>query len=151
VEGRLPVQAKVASALAAVGETLPTQTASAMVDAQQIDLAAQTLKFQNANLVAMNSVTARATTLLIQDSFMTVVRNSGMINMYVQSGLVNRTHGTVESGMLNFAGTSNFRIGNVLNLTIANSTDIQNAITSGQMLENTAAPQAGKVNVISYF
>ena len=151
VEGRLPVQAKVASALAAVGETLPTQTASAMVDAQQIDLAAQTLKFQNANLVAMNSVTARANTLIIQNSFMTVVRNSGMINMYVQSGLVNRNHGTVESGKLNFAGTSNFRIGNVLNLTIANSTDIQNAISSGKMLENTTSPKAGKVNVISYF
>ncbi|MFZ9874576.1 MAG: FecR domain-containing protein [Candidatus Methylacidiphilales bacterium] len=151
VEGRLPVQAKVASALAAVGETLPTQTASAMVDAQQIDLAAQTLKFQNANLVAMNSITARANTLIIQNSFMTVVRNSGMINMYVQSGLVNRNHGTVAPGMLNFAGTSNFKIGNVLNLTIANSADIQNAITSGKMLENTTAPQAGKVNVISYF
>ena len=151
VEGRLPVQAKVASALAAVGETLPTQTASAMVDAQQIDLAAQTLKFQNANLVAMNSVAARANTLIIQNSFMTVVRNSGMINIYVQSGLVNRNHGTVAPGMLNFAGTSNFKIGNVLNLTIANSADIQNAITSGKMLENTTAPQAGKVNVISYF
>jgi hypothetical protein len=96
----------------------------------------------------MNSITARANTILVQNSFMTVVQNSGMINMYVSSGLVNRTHGTTQDGYLNFAGTSNFRIGNVLNLSIANSGDILSAINGGQMLENVSAPQAGKVNVL---
>jgi hypothetical protein len=46
--------------------------------------------------------------------------------------------------MLNFAGTSNFRIGNVLNLTIANSTDIQNAITSGKMLKTPRLPRPAR-------
>jgi len=62
---------------------------------------------------------------------------------------VNRTYDTVAAGYLNFAGAaSNFRIGNVLNLTIANSKDISDAISGGQMLENPATAQAGKVNVL---
>jgi hypothetical protein len=95
----------------------------------------------------MNSITARANTILVQNSFMTVVRNSGMINMYVSSGLVNTSYGTQMNGMVNFAGISNFRIGNVVNFTIANSTDISNAMTSGQ-LQQVSTPQAGKVNVL---
>ena len=62
--------------------------------------------------------------------------------------MVNRTHGTTVDGYLNFAGTSNFRIGNVLNLSIANSQNIVDAITAGQMLEKVSTPQAGKVNVL---
>ena len=78
---------------------------------------------------------------------MTVVRNSGMINMYVQSGLVNQSYGSVVAGQLNFAGISNFRIGNVVNFTIANSGDIASAMSSGQ-LQQVSAPEAGKVNVL---
>ncbi|NCZ96931.1 hypothetical protein EBZ02_07240 [bacterium] len=112
VEGKMPVQAKIASALAEIGEVLPTGTAGAMVDARQIDLAAHNLKLDNANLVAMNSITARANTILVQNSFMTVVRNQGMINMYVQSGLVNTTYGSMVTGRVNFAGLNTFTIGN---------------------------------------
>ncbi|NDE85427.1 MAG: hypothetical protein EB056_05310, partial [Verrucomicrobia bacterium] len=77
VEGDLPVATKLASALAAVNETLPAETANAQVQASEINLSADRLNFQNnANLVAMNAITARANTILVQNSFMTVVRNT---------------------------------------------------------------------------
>ena len=149
VEGSLPVATRLAQTMAELGESLPEATANANVQAKEIDLSANRINFNNAALVAMNSITARANTVLLQNSFMTVVRNSGSINMYVQTGLVNRTYDTVAAGYLNFAGAaSNFRIGNVLNLTIANSKDISDAISGGQMLENPATAQAGKVNVL---
>jgi hypothetical protein len=151
VEGKLPVQAKVASALAAVRETLPSDTVSTMVDAQQIDLAARNLKFENANLAAMNILTARANTILIQNSFMTVVRNQGMINMYVQSGLVNTTYGstTPVDGRVNFAGLNRFQIGNNYfeigsqeQLTAAYGTNVLDITQNGN------SPQAGVLNVL---
>ena len=149
VEGKMPVQAKLASALAEVGEILPTGTAGAMVDARQIDLAARNLKFANANLVAMNSITARANTILIQDSFMTVVRNQGMINMYVQSGLVNTTYGTMVNGRVNFAGLNTFTIGNT-SFAIGNQAQLTSAYgnTLIDLTQNGGTPQAGKVNVL---
>ncbi|MEY5062512.1 MAG: hypothetical protein RLZZ112_476, partial [Verrucomicrobiota bacterium] len=138
LEGSLPVATKLASA---IDSSVTGDLGNRAVHANEIDLAAKQVRLNSATLTAMNSITVRANTLLIQDSFMTVVRNHGMINLYVQTGLVNRNYGTMEAGMLNFAGTSTFQIGNVLNLTIANSADINNAITSGQMLE-TSSPQA---------
>jgi hypothetical protein len=145
VENQLPVATKLASQ---IDNTVTGTLRNTWVHAKDVELAARTVKFNDATIAAMNSITARANTILVQNSFMTVVQNSGMINMYVSSGLVNRTHGTTQDGYLNFAGTSNFRIGNVLNLSIANSGDILSAINSGQMLENVSAPQAGKVNVL---
>ena len=149
VEGKMPVQAKIASALAEIGEVLPSGTANAMVDAKQIDLAARNLKFANANLVAMNSITARANTILIQDSFMTVVRNQGMINMYVQSGLVNTTYGTMVNGRANFAGLNTFTIGNT-SFAIGNQGQLDAAYGSAllDLTHNGGTPQAGKVNVL---
>jgi len=148
VEGSLPVATKLASALAVANETLPSETADAQVHALEINLSADRLNFQNnANLVAMNAITARANTILVQNSFMTVVRNSGMINMYVSSGMVNQTWGSVVAGQVNFAGLSNFRIGNMVNFSIANSGDIASAMSSGQ-LQQVSTPQAGKVNVL---
>jgi len=117
------------------------------VDAVQIDLAARNVTLNNATMVAMQAINISAQTILVQNSFMTVVRNSGMINMYVQSGLVNQTWGSVVAGQVNFAGLSNFRIGNVVNFSIANSTDIANAMSTGQ-LQQVSTPQAGKVNVL---
>ncbi|NBQ56138.1 MAG: hypothetical protein EBU36_05790, partial [Verrucomicrobia bacterium] len=147
VEGSLPVATKLASALAVANETLPSETANTQVHASEIQLSADRVNFLNANVAAMNSITARANTILVQNSFMTVVRNSGMINMYVSSGLVNTTYGTQMNGMVNFAGLSNFRIGNVVNFSIANSSDIANAMSTGQ-LQQVSTPQAGKVNVL---
>jgi len=149
VEGKLPVQAKVASALAAIGETLPSATANTMVDAQQIDVAARNLKFENANLAAMNAITARANTILIQNSFMTVVRNQGMINMYVQSGLVNTTYGSMVDGRLNFAGLNRFQIGNN-SFEIGNQAQLTANYGSNvvDITHNGNSPQAGKLNVL---
>jgi hypothetical protein len=147
VEGQLPVATKLASALAVANETLPSETANTQVHASEIQLSADRVNFLNANVAAMNAITARANTILVQNSFMTVVRNSGMINMYVQSGLVNQTWGSVVPGQVNFAGISNFRIGNVVNFSIANSSDIANAMSTGQ-LQQVSTPQAGKVNVL---
>ena len=145
VQGGLPVATKLAKE---IDRNITGTLGDTPVHARDVDVAARTVKFNNATITAMNSITARANTVLIQNSFMTVVQNSGMINMYVSSGMVNRTHGTTVDGYLNFAGTSNFRIGNVLNLSIANSQNIVDAITAGQMLEKVSTPQAGKVNVL---
>jgi len=149
VEGSLPVATRLAQTMAELGESLPEATANANVQAKEIDLSANRINFNNAALVAMNSITARANTVLLQNSFMTVVRNSGSINMYVQTGLVNRTYGgDPVAGRLNFAGApSTFRIGNVLNLTIGPETDIGAVINSGQIRENVNDSMAGKVNV----
>ncbi|NDC80871.1 MAG: hypothetical protein EB090_06370 [Verrucomicrobia bacterium] len=149
VEGKMPVQAKIASALAEIGEVLPSGTANAMVDAKQIDLAARNLKFDNANLVAMNSITARANTILVQNSFMTVVRNQGMINMYVRDGLVNPTYGTMMDGRVNFAGGNTFTIGNT-SFPIGNQAQLTAAYNNTLLdfTQNGGTPQAGKVNVL---
>jgi len=146
---RLPVEAKIASALKEAGETLPSATAGAMVDAKQIDLAARNLKFENANLVAMNSITARANTILIQNSFMTVVRNQGMINMYVQSGLVNTSYGTQMAGRVNFGGANKFQIGSNY-FEIGNQAQLSAAYGTNliDFSQNGGTPQAGKVNVL---
>jgi len=149
VEGKMPVEAKLASALAAAGETLPTGMAGRMVDAKQIDLAARNLKFENANLVAMNAITARANTILIQNSFMTVVRNQGMINMYVESGLVNTTYGNQVAGRVNFDGVNRFQIGSNY-FEIGNQAQLSAAYGTNliDLTQNGGNPQAGKVNVL---
>jgi hypothetical protein len=148
VEGSLPVATQVASALAAANEILPSERADTQVHAAEIQLSADRVNFLNANVAAMTSITARANTIVVQNSFMTVVRNSGMINMYVQSGMVNQTWGSEVAGRLNFAGgISNFRIGNVVNFSIANSSDIAKAMGAGQ-LQEVSIPQSGKVNVL---
>jgi hypothetical protein len=150
VEGQLPVATQLAGALASVqGKPLADNDASAStpVHADMVDLAAKNITFNNASISAMNSITARANTIVVQNSFMTVVRNSGMINMYVQSGLVNRNYGSEVAGRLNFAGLSNFRIGNLVNFSIANSSDIARAMSAGQ-LQEVSIPQSGKVNVL---
>jgi len=149
VEGKMPVEAKLASALAAAGETLPTGMAGRMVDAKQIDLAARNLTFENANLVAMNAITARANTILIQNSFMTVVRNQGMINMYVESGLVNTTYGNQVAGRVNFDGVNRFQIGSNY-FEIGNQAQLSAAYGTNliDLTQNGGNPQAGKVNVL---
>ena len=88
--------------------------------ANEIDLAAKQIRLNSATLTAMNSITARANTLIIQNSFMTVVRSTGMINFYVGEGLVNRVHNTTVANQLNFYGSNTFQFGNN-SFTIASS------------------------------
>ncbi|MDA0858919.1 MAG: FecR family protein [Verrucomicrobia bacterium] len=145
VEGRLPVAAKLASA---IDKNLTDTLRDKMVDAKEIDLAARRINLSNATMVAMDAIHVRARTILVQNSFMTVIRNSGSINMYVQSGLVNQNFGSVVAGRLNFEGLNTFTIGNN-SFAIGNQTQL-NAAYGTNLIEipNGETPQAGKVNVL---
>jgi hypothetical protein len=82
---------------------------------------------------------------------MTVIRNTGSINMYVQSGLVNTTFGgAVATGRANFAGLNTFTIGNNT-FNIGSQGELNSAISSGNLtdtLTNGNKSEAGKVNVL---
>ena len=139
VENRLPVERALAGTLAAEA-----------VDAAMVDLAAQTVKFQQAQIAAMNAIHVRAQTILLQDSFMTVIRDRGMINMYVRDGQVNTTYGgTTVDGKVNFAGNNTFRIGST-QFTINSQAELTAAYgnTLLDIGQNGGNPQAGKVNVL---
>ena len=99
----------------------------------------------------MNSITARANTVLIQNSLMTVVQTGGFINMYVASGQVNPTYNSVVDGKLNFAGNFNgFNIGGN-NFTVSNQTELNNQLGVNilEATQHLGVPQAGKLNVFS--
>lgn len=149
IEGRLPVAAKLASA---IDNTLTGTLRDQMVDAVQIDLAARNVTLNNATMVAMQAINISAQTILVQNSLMTVIRNTGSINMYVQSGLVNTTFGgAVVSGQANFAGLNTFTIGNNTfnigsqgQLDAAYGKNLTDTLSRGN---NTPTP--GKLNVMS--
>ena len=149
IEGRLPVAAKLASA---IDNSLKGALRDEMVDAVQIDLAARNVTLNNANMVAMQAINISAQTILVQISLMTVIRNTGSINMYVASGEVNRTFGgPVVTGRANFAGLNTFTIGNNTfnigsqgQLDAAYGKNLTDTISRGN---NTPTP--GKLNVLS--
>jgi uncharacterized protein with beta-barrel porin domain len=122
------------------------------VHAKEIDLAADRITLNGATMTAMNSIAVRANTLIVQNSFMTVVRSSGMINMYVQQGLVNQNFGTVVPGQANFAGNNTFQIGSLPAIVINNKATLDAAY--GTRLFDTASPvvggtpQVGAINVL---
>jgi hypothetical protein len=146
VENRLPVERALAGKLDA---SLSGTLASQAVDAAMVDLAAETVKFQQAQIAAMNAIHVRAQTILMQDSFMTVIRDRGMINMYVRDGQVNTTYGTTVDGKVNFAGNNGFRIGST-QFNISNQAELTAAYgnTLLDIGQNGGNPQAGKVNVL---
>jgi hypothetical protein len=155
VEGSLPVATQLAGALASVqGKPLAANDASAStpVHADMVDLAAKNITFNNASISAMNSITARANTIVVQNSFMTVVRNSGMINMYVQSGRANPFYGQEAQGYANFIGRNVFQIGNnqiVLNGSYSNDQGInQLGVNVLDISHNGGVPVQGKVNIL---
>jgi hypothetical protein len=145
----LPVQQQLAGVL---NNAITDDRKNILVDAQTISLAAKRLEFQNASIAAMSAITARANTVLLHNSSLTVLAQNGMINFYTREGLVNRTYGsgtTSDNGMLNFSGANSFRIGN-------NSFTVQDQATLNQhygnsildMNQNFGRPEAGKVNVL---
>jgi hypothetical protein len=80
---------------------------------------------------------------------MTVVRSSGMINMYVSSGMVNQNYGTMVEGRVNFAGSNTFQFGNVA-FNISNPTDLGNAYGTKLFdTQNGAGGKTGAINVLS--
>jgi hypothetical protein len=148
IEGRLPVAAKLASA---IDDTLTGTLRDKMVDAKEIDLAARNINLSNATMVAMDAINVRAQTILVQNSFMTVIRNTGSINMYVQSGLVNHTFGgAVATGQANFAGLNTFTIGNNT-FNIGNQGQLD-AAYGGNLTDTISrgnnTPTPGKLNVL---
>ncbi|MEI7720369.1 MAG: FecR domain-containing protein [Verrucomicrobiota bacterium] len=148
IEGRLPVAAKLASA---IDNTLTGTLRDHLVDAKEIELAARNINLSNATMVAMDAINVRAQTILVQNSFMTVIRNTGSINMYVQSGLVNTTFGgAVVSGQANFAGLNTFTIGNNT-FNIGNQGQLD-AAYGGNLTDTISrgnnTPTPGKLNVL---
>lgn len=148
IEGRLPVAAKLASA---IDDTLTGTLRDKMVDAKEIELAARNINLSNATMTAMDAINVRAQTILVQNSFMTVIRNTGSINMYVQSGLVNTTFGgAVVSGQANFAGLNTFTIGNNT-FNIGNQGQLD-AAYGGNLTDTISrgnnTPTPGKLNVL---
>ena len=149
VQNGLPVSRQLAGVL---DSTLTDSRKNLLVDAQTVSLAAKRLEFQNASIAAMSAITARANTVLLHNSSLTVLAQNGMINFYTRDGLVNRTYGsgtTSDNGMLNFSGVNSFRIGN-------NSFTVQDQATLNQHYGNNIVdtqfngnrPEAGKVNVL---
>ena len=149
VENGLPVSRQLAGVIDA---KITDSRKNLLVDAQTVSLAAKRLEFQNASIAAMSAITARANTVLLHNSSLTVLAQSGMINFYTREGLVNRTYGsgtTSDNGMLNFSGVNSFTIGN-------NSFTVQDQATLNQhygsnildVQQNGNRPEAGKVNVL---
>ena len=149
VQNGLPVNRQLAGVL---DKTITDSRKNLLVDAQTISLAAKRLEFQNTTMAAMSAITARANTVLLHNSSLTVLAQNGMINFYTREGLVNRTYGsgtTSDNGMLNFSGVNSFRIGN-------NSFTVQDQATLNQHYGNNIVdtqfngnrPEAGKVNVL---
>jgi len=147
VEGALPVATKLAREL---DNTITDARGNVAVQARDIQLAADRVNLNGANLAAMNSIAIRANTVLVQNSFMTVVQNSGMINMYVQQGLVNRNYGTVVAGQANFAGANTFQIGTRPAIVI-NSQGTLDAAFGSRLYDTThnLPPQQGSINVLA--
>jgi hypothetical protein len=149
VQNGLPVSRQLAGVL---DQATPDSLKNILVDAQTVSLAAKRLEFQNASIAAMSAITARANTVLLHNSSLTVLAQNGMINFYTREGLVNRTYGsgtTSDNGMLNFSGVNSFRIGN-------NAFTVQDQATLNQnygsnildVQQNGNRPEAGKVNVL---
>ena len=149
VQNGLPVSRQLAGVL---DSTLTDSRKNLLVDAQTVSLAAKRLEFQNASIAAMSAITARANTVLLHNSSLTVLAQNGMINFYTREGLVNRTYGsgtTSDNGMLNFSGVNSFRIGN-------NAFTVQDQATLNQHYgsnildysQNGNRPEAGKVNFL---
>jgi hypothetical protein len=147
VYNRLPVKQMLAGVL---DKTITDSRRDLMVDAQTITLEARRLEFQNTTMAAMTAITARANTVLLNNSNFTVIAQNGMINFYTQQGLVNKTtYGSEVEGKLNFSGVNNFRIGTT-SFTV-NSSESLNLHLGSNILEHTQngnTPQAGKVNVL---
>jgi len=84
----------------------------------------------------------------VQNSLMTVIRSSGVINMYVREGAVNMSFGTVRDGYANFAGANTFQFGSVA-FNISNQDQLNSAYGTKLFdTVNSAGVQAGAINVL---
>ncbi|MFM8653404.1 MAG: FecR domain-containing protein [Verrucomicrobiota bacterium] len=118
--------------------------------ANKIHIGADTLRTQ---ISAQNLITLRANTVVMQNTFMSVVNNSGMINVYVRGvggNLVNRAYGTLATDMLSFQGFNTFKIGSVA-FDVRDQATLDAALLNRNINEVTgpgSAPQMGSLNVL---
>jgi len=129
---------------------LPIKTAKYQgvdVHGYNVNLEASRIALSGARITAINAITAKAQTLVVDNSILRVVNALGSINLYSGSGFVNQQYGTVAEGMVNFSGSNTFRIGDQT-VSISSAQDVQNALSSGMMIQGAAAPVGGKINIL---
>ena len=129
---------------------LPIKTAKYQgidVHGYNVNLEASRIALSGARITAVNAITAKAQTLVIDSSILRVVSALGSINLYSGSGFVNQQYGTVAEGMVNFSGSNTFQIG-AQTVSISSAQDIQNALSSGVMIQGASAPVGGKINIL---
>jgi hypothetical protein len=143
VEGTLPIK----TAKYNLGKDASGIDQFADVHGHNVNLEASRIHLAKAQITAINAITAKAQTLVIDSSILRVVNALGSINLYSQSGSVNPQYGTVVEGMVNFSGSNTFQIG-AQTVSISSAQDVQNALTSGMMIQGAAAPVDGKINIL---
>jgi hypothetical protein len=129
---------------------LPIKTAKYQgidVHGYNVNLEASRIALSGARITAINAITAKAQTLVVDSSILRVVNALGSINLYSQSGSVNPQYGTVVEGMVNFSGSNTFHIGDQT-VSISSAQHIQDALTSGMMIQGASAPVDGKINIL---
>jgi hypothetical protein len=129
---------------------LPIRTAKYQgidVHGYNVNLEASRIALSGARITAINAITAKAQTLVIDSSILRVVNAAGSINLYSGSGFVNQQYGTVVEGMVNFSGSNTFKIGDQT-VSISSAQDVQNALNSGMMIQGAASPIGGKINIL---
>ena len=130
--------------------SLPIKTAKYQgvdVHGYNVNLEASRIALSAARITAINAITAKAQTLVVDSSILRVVNAVGSINLYSGSGYVNPQYGTVVDGMVNFAGSNTFHIGDQT-VSISSAQDVQNALNSGMMIQGGASPASGKINIL---
>ncbi|NBV84325.1 hypothetical protein EBR57_09455, partial [bacterium] len=129
---------------------LPIKTAKYQgvdVHGYNVNLEASRIALSGARITAINTITAKAQTLVVDNSILRVVNALGSINLYSGSGFVNQQYGTVAEGMVNFSGSNSFKIGDQT-VSISSAQDVQNALNSGLMIQGAASPVSGKINIL---
>ena len=129
---------------------LPIRTAKYQgidVHGYNVNLDASRIALSGARITAINAITAKAQTLVIDSSILRVVNAVGSINLYSGSGFVNQQYGTVAEGMVNFSGSNIFKIGDQT-VSISSAQDVQNALNSGMMIQGAASPVDGRINIL---
>jgi len=131
---------------------LPIKTAKYQgvdVHGYNVNLEASRIALSGARITAINAITAKAQTLVVDNSFLRVVNALGSINLYSTSGKVNEQYGTVVDGLVNFSGANTFSIGN-RTVSIANAQELQAALGSNGMINRDgSAPAQGMINILS--
>jgi hypothetical protein len=130
---------------------LPVKTANHQgfdVHGYNVNLESSRIALSGARITAINAITAKAQTLVIDNSILRVVNALGSINLYSGAGLVNQQYGTVVEGMVNFSGSNTFHIGTGDPVVISSAQDVQSALNTGMMIQGAGSPVDGKINIL---